>query len=445
MRPDLVISDGLMPRMDGFSLCRAWMSDGDLARVPFIFYSGSYPRESDRQFGLGIGASGYFTKSTPIDTVIAAVEGRLAAASPRPEASAIGADDFEEAHRELVTEKLDAKLDELRALSAAYEGQREGYRRLFSANPQPMWIYDTQSLRFLTVNEAAVRLYGYTAEEWLRMTFLDILPQGDHARLRRRIAPDVVTALVDAETWTHVRKDGSSIQVEISAHPLAFEGRPARVVMALDVTRRIRAEAREQEHLRRIEEAMRGTIDVVTRLVELRDPYTVGHERRTAALCQAIGRKLGLQEDRLEGLFIAALVHDIGKVSIPVEILAKPGRLNALERAYIEAHPDTGYQLLQSVPFGWPVAEMVRQHHERLDGSGYPRGLAGDQILLEARIIAVADTVEAMASHRPYRPALSLDASLAEIGQHAGTRYDSDVVAACLELFRADGYVLPKD
>lgn len=442
-RPDLVISDALMPRMDGFSLCRQWMADRDLARIPFIFYSASYPSDIDREFGLSIGARGYFTKPMPIDQLIAEAEAQLVEDAGENRLAVESEDEIENAHREIVTRKLEAKIAELKDLNTAYKRQSEEYARLFRANPQPMWIYDPSTLRFLAVNDAAVAVYGYSHGEWMEMTIHDIRPGEDKDRLHAQLTTEADIAFSDADVWTHVKKDGSAIQVEVSAHSLEYEGRPARVVTALDVTERVKTQAREQAHLKSIEEAMQGTIAVVTRMVELRDPYTAGHQRRTAALCAAIGRELGLPAGQVDGLTMAALIHDIGKISIPTDLLTKPGRISALELSYIQQHAELGYELLQKVPFPWPIANIVRQHHERMDGSGYPQGLQGDEILLEARILAVADTIEAMASHRPYRPACPIDQALEQVESNAGSLFDSAVAAACLRLFREQGYTLP--
>jgi HD-GYP domain-containing protein (c-di-GMP phosphodiesterase class II) len=172
-------------------------------------------------------------------------------------------------------------------------------------------------------------------------------------------------------------------------------------------------------------------------LVEMRDPYTAGHERRCAELVVAIAHQLELDEDDVELLDLTARMHDIGQISVPAEILTRPGRLSQNEFTLIKAHPQVAHDILASIDFGRPVAEVILQHHERLDGSGYPRGLAGEGILLEARILAVADVVEAMSSHRPYRAALGVEAALAEISAGAGTLYDARVVAACEQVFRA--------
>jgi len=174
-------------------------------------------------------------------------------------------------------------------------------------------------------------------------------------------------------------------------------------------------------------------------MAELRDPYTAAHERRGAALARDIGVELGMSSDDVEGLHVMGLVHDIGKVTVPVEILSYPGRLNSAQFALVQ-HSQYGYDLLRSIRLPWPVADVVLQHHERLDGSGYPLGLRGDAICRQARILAVADVVEAMSSHRPYRAALAVDVALAELQKNAHVLYDRDVVVACVALFRQHGY-----
>jgi len=169
--------------------------------------------------------------------------------------------------------------------------------------------------------------------------------------------------------------------------------------------------------------------------VEIRDPYTAGHQRRVAELASAIARERGLNEERVTGIRMGGMIHDLGKLAIPAEILVKPSRLSENEFKLIQEHPRVGYDILKSIAFPWPLADMAHQHHERLDGSGYPRGLKGGEILEEARILGVADVVEAMASHRPYRPALGIDTALKELLDGRGVRYDSEVVDACLTLF----------
>jgi PAS domain S-box-containing protein len=189
--------------------------------------------------------------------------------------------------------------------------------------------------------------------------------------------------------------------------------------------------------------SLEGTLRAVSRASETRDPYTAGHQHRVTDLAVAIARELGCSDDECNTLRIAGTLHDIGKLGIPAEILSKPGTLSPIEFALIREHPQIARDILADVPFPGPVAEIVLQHHERLDGSGYPRGLKVVQVLREARILAVADVIEAMASHRPYRPARGIDAALGEIEQNAGRLYDSEAVAACIHLFRDKGYALP--
>jgi putative nucleotidyltransferase with HDIG domain len=174
--------------------------------------------------------------------------------------------------------------------------------------------------------------------------------------------------------------------------------------------------------------------------VEMRDPYTAGHQRRVTRLAEAIAHELGLDKAVVQGLRLASQMHDVGKIAVPAEILSKPGRLADYEYQLVQAHSRVGHDILQSIEFDRPVADIVLQHHERIDGSGYPLGLTGGDILIESRILAVADTVEAMASHRPYRPALGLDVALEEVRDGSGTRYDADVVAACLKVCGSAGF-----
>lgn len=205
------------------------------------------------------------------------------------------------------------------------------------------------------------------------------------------------------------------------------------------------AELKEEiaEHKKTLEKLRRMIGEVVKAMalmVEARDPYTAGHQQRVADLARAIATEMGLLEDQIDGIRMAGLVHDLGKISVPVEILNRPGFLNELEFKMINFHAQISYDILKEIEFPWPVARIVLMHHERIDGSGYPDGLKGEEILLEARILAVADVVEAMCSPRPYRTGLGLDKALEEISKNKGTLYDPEVVAACLRVFLENGY-----
>jgi len=184
---------------------------------------------------------------------------------------------------------------------------------------------------------------------------------------------------------------------------------------------------------------LNGTVKTMSKIVETRDPYTSGHEIMVAKISCRIGRELGLPDEQIEAIHIAATLHDIGKISVPSEILTKPGRLTDLEMEIIKTHCRVAHDILKTIDFPYPVADIILQHHERADGSGYPQGLKGKEILLEARIIAVADVIEAMASHRPYRPALGVDVAMQEIAKYRDVLYDADVVDACLRIYAAEG------
>jgi HD-GYP domain-containing protein (c-di-GMP phosphodiesterase class II) len=184
-----------------------------------------------------------------------------------------------------------------------------------------------------------------------------------------------------------------------------------------------------------------ATIQAIALIVEKRDPYTSGHQRRVAELTRALAETIGLSEDQIEGAYVAASIHDIGKISLPAEILSKPIQLSEIEISLIQAHAQAGYDILKGLDFPWPIADIIIQHHERMDGSGYPRGLSGDRISIEARIIGVADVVETMSSHRPYRPSMGIEKALEEITLNSGTLYDSRVVDACLNIFNGKGFL----
>jgi HD-GYP domain-containing protein (c-di-GMP phosphodiesterase class II) len=195
-----------------------------------------------------------------------------------------------------------------------------------------------------------------------------------------------------------------------------------------------------RHYVEELQSSLTQTVAVIRALGELRDPYTAGHERRVGDLAAAIGAEMGFNARRQQGLRIAGYLHDIGKIAIPSEILSKPGRLTPAEFALVKEHPERGHEILSNVDFPWPVALVARQHHERMDGSGYPQGLAGDQITIKARIVAIADVVESMSAHRPYRPAHGIDVALAEIERGKGTAFDTEAADACLRLVRDKGY-----
>jgi PAS domain S-box-containing protein/putative nucleotidyltransferase with HDIG domain len=304
------------------------------------------------------------------------------------------------------------------------------YRTLFEHSADGILIADLETKGFKYANPAVCRMLGYTAEEMRTIGVADIHPKD--------ALPHVVTEF-EAQTRGEkalatdlpcLRKDGTLLYADVNATTVAIDGRPCLVGFFRDTTGR----KRMQEALIR---SLEATLSVLSLTAEMRDPYTAGHQRRVTELAIALARKLGFPHDECDTLRIAGLLHDIGKLGIPAEILSKPSVLSPIEFELVRTHPQAAYEILAGATFPDLVAKIVLQHHERVDGSGYPKKISGDDILPEARILAVADVVEAMASHRPYRPALGIEAALAEIRAGRGTRYDQQVADACVALFES--------
>ena len=290
-------------------------------------------------------------------------------------------------------------------------------------------------------NAAAEAAYGYSREELLCLHIDALRPAGEGRTIDRRIkAAGKAGVLFETE---HRRKDGSVFPVEVSvrgAAPVGGEGVILSVVR--DVSERKRAEEALVQGALQAKLALKAAVAALGATAEMRDPYTAGHQRRVAQLAGAIAAELGWADRQSETLRTAALLHDIGKIVVPAEILSKPALLTEIEMQLVRQHAAAGADTVANIDFGGTVAEVIRQHHERLDGSGYPAGLKGGDILPEARILAIADVVEAMISHRPYRPALPVEEALAEIESGSGPRYDSEAAAACVRLFREKGFTL---
>lgn len=305
-------------------------------------------------------------------------------------------------------------------------------------------IYIVQDERLSYANPRMAEIFGYTPEECAALHVMDLVAPKDRDRvaenIRRRIAGELVTLQYE---FCGRRKDGSIIEIGAHGSVAMIGGRRAIVGVLQDITERSRNERQIRGSVARLEAAMNATVQTIAQIAELRDPYTAGHERRVADLSLLIGRRLGLEDDRLRGLAIAARLHDVGKFGVPVEVLVKPKRLSASEFEMVKDHSAHGFGILGVMDFPWPVADAAHQHHERIDGSGYPQGLKGDEIIIEARILAVADVIEAMASHRPYRAAIGLAPALEEIERGAGRLYDPEVASVALRLCRADGFRLP--
>lgn len=319
--PDLIVSDILMPGMDGYALCSEWRSDPALSEIPFAFYSANYTEPDDERFALNLGADLFLVK-------------------PMEPAELVG------------------QIESLMKLAA-------------------------------------------------RADFAPHEPEVDEQEMLKEYNARLVNKLE----------------------------------RQLEESRRTNEEL--ERTATRLREMVDGAVTAIAKIVEARDPYTSGHQERVSALAAAIGGELGLVHDEVEGIRIAGLIHDIGKVYVPAEILAKPRRLTDVEFSIVKLHPQVAYDVLAPIDFPWPIADYIIQHHERLDGSGYPNGLRDGETMRGSKILAVADVVEAMSSHRPYKVASGIDAALDEINRHASVLYDAEAVAACVKVFNERGFVFP--
>lgn len=303
------------------------------------------------------------------------------------------------------------------------------------------WVWEVNEKFIYTYVSSRIRdILGYEPAEVIGKTPFDLMPMREASRVTRVFE----SALAQKKPFAFVEtaclhKDSHKVVLETSGVPFldaagnvcGFRG------IDRDVTERKRAEEEVQDSFRKLQRTVEGTIQAIALTVETRDPYTAGHQRRVTQLAYAISREMGLSNEQIQKVRTAGLLHDLGKIFIPTEILSKPGQLTDIEFAIIKSHPQAGYEILKNIEFPWPIADIVVQHHERLNGSGYPLGLKDEGIVIEARILAVADIVEAMSSHRPYRPALGLEKALKEISSNKGTLYDADAVDACLKVFSA--------
>jgi len=325
-------------------------------------------------------------------------------------------------------------ITEHRQAELAIKESEERFRSLFDRSIECIYSHDLEG-NFLDANQNTLDLLGYDREDIPSMNFASLLPQEQFPQALQQLE-EIVEGGLQREIMEYKirRKDGEYLDFEIRSSLVYHDGTPYAVMgVARDITER-------KQGVARLRKAMGATVQAMAIVVETRDPYTAGHQRRVADLARSIASEMGLPKNTIEGIRTASAIHDIGKISIPTEILSKPTRLSDTEFSLIKIHPQAGYDILKDIEFPWPVARMVLEHHERMDGLGYPNGLEGENILLESRIIALADVVEAIASHRPYRPSLGIDMALEEIVKNRGTQFDPEAVDACLRLFKEKKY-----
>ena len=295
-----------------------------------------------------------------------------------------------------------------------------------------------------TWNQGAEKLYGYAPGEVVGRPLVALLDPALEGRTAEILARVGRGESVPRQETVHRAKDGRPVNIALTISAVRNEKNVGTgfSIIAHDITERLRAEENSRISAEQIRNALVKTVQTAAMIVERRDPYTAGHQRRVSDLATAIAVRMGLPEDKVQAVRMAASIHDVGKITVPAEILSRPGKLTDLEFKLIAVHPQAGYDILKEIAFPWPIAQIVLQHHEREDGSGYPTGASSSQILIEAKIIAVADVVEAMASHRPYRPTRGLAAALEEISRYKGVRYNAEVVDACVDLFEKGSFQL---
>jgi len=297
--------------------------------------------------------------------------------------------------------------------------------------------------KFIYVNAAVERVTGYSAKELKKMYVWDVVhPQMKELvkeRFRDRMAGKAIAPRYEIKI---LNKKGKEVWIDLTTRIVQYENKPAILGTALDISNTKFTEEALKESLAKLTRILEEIVSTLSSVIELRDPYTAGHQRRVSRLASAMAMEMDLSEDQIEGIRIAGLLHDVGKVATPTEILNKPGPLSEIEFSIIKTHPQVGYEILEKIEFPWPIAQIVLQHHEKLDGSGYPNGLKGKDILLEAKVLAVADVVEAMASHRPYRASLGIEKAIKDIENARGKLYEPSVVDACVKLIKKKKFSL---
>jgi len=417
---DIVISDHGLPQFDAPGALAVLKQSG--RDIPFVVVSGTIGEEIAVAL-MKAGAHDYVMKDR-LSRLAPAIEQALKDAGNRRE-------------RHLADEML--------------KESEKKYRLLADNVSDVIFVLD-MNLNYTYISPSIKNLRGYEPEELLNQPSMETL-------MPSSLNPAIwtVAELFDLEKSEQIgmnrsrllqlelkRKDGTGVWTEVRLSFIRDENQQLAGVLGVtrDITERKRADEELKQTHESLKKAFGATVQVLVSALEARDPYTAGHQLRVADMACAIATEMGLAQEIIDGIRMAGSIHDIGKISIPAEILSKPSRLTDIEFTLIKEHSRSGYEILKNVESPWPLAQIIYQHHERMDGSGYPGNLKGDEILMEARIMAVADVVEAMASHRPYRAALGIDAALKEIEKNKGIQYDETVAEACLKLFREKSFQL---
>ncbi len=400
--PDIVISDILMPVMDGFTLCREWRKDERLQHIPFVFYTATYTDPRDEKLALSLGAARFVVKPQAPEAFAVllrqVIEERKTGRPVPPVQSTPEETDYYRLYSESLIRKLEDKMLELQKVNQGL-GESEKKYRLLAENVQDVIFVLDMDLNYVYVSPSVKTLRGYDPEEAIRLPASETLTPASWDLALKTLAEGMEREetgqgdlrrswIVELEVW---RRDGSTVWTEMRFSFIRDEkNRPTGILgVTRDITERKEAEGQLQQTLEQSPESgWSTTIQVMVSAVETRDPYTAGHQIRSADLARAIATEMGLSQEKIDGIRMAGSIHDIGKLSIPAEILSKPTKLTDIEFSLIKEHSRRGYEMLKDVESPWPLAEIVYQHHERMNGSGYPRNLKGDEILIEARILS---------------------------------------------------------
>jgi len=446
---DMIVADILMPIMDGYALCRHCKSDKRLKDIPFVFYTATYTEPKDEKFALDLGADRFVLKPQEPETLINILKELFEEKDTvKPESTEpLGEEmEFFRRHNEVLLRKLEQKILALETANQTLKKREEDIRRneqfldnIIENIPDMIFVKEAETLRFVKINKAGERFLGVNRQDMLgkndydlfRKDQADFFTDKDREVLRKKLPIDIPEESIRTTQW------GERILHTKKIPIVESEGKEIYLLgISEDITERKQTEESLKQTSEKLRKSLIGTIRAISMMVETRDPYTTGHQRRVSSLARVIAQEMDLSQIMIDNINTAGGIHDIGKMAIPSEILSKPGRLNDIEMRLIKVHPQTGYDILKDAELPHSIATMVLQHHERIDGSGYPQGLKNGSILLESKILSIADVVEAMASHRPYRPALGIETALEELEKNKGILYDSEAADACLRLFR---------
>ena len=443
---NLIVSDVFMPVMDGFEFCRECQADERLKKIPFVYCTATYLDDKDEEFALKLGAVKFIKKPFEPAEFVNIIKGVVenaksgAAAEPKP---AVAEAEILKLYTERLTNKLEQKIAELESENARrllvereLRASEENFRNSMEASPLGKCVMNTDS-KVLYANKAWLDIFGYDSLQELEAiprekrytpdSYNEVLKRVEQRKRGEPAEPRYEVSII--------HKDGQIRYLELYQREVLWDGKKQYQLISQDITERKKADEDLKSSYHKLNNVLHETISVLAYTTEVRDPYTSGHQKHVAQLARAIAVEMKLPADRIEAVYLASLVHDIGKIQVPAEILNKSGKLNSLEFELIKTHPKVGYDILKPIEFPWPIADIIHQHHERINGSGYPGGLHGDRIMIEAKIMAVADVVEAMSAHRPYRSAIEMVKCLAEINNQKGILFDPEAVTICTDLF----------